>query len=53
MFGGGGALSWTSYRKRAVARFSTEAEYRALADAGQEAAWLRRLCIELQGDIMV
>jgi hypothetical protein len=36
---GGGAVSWTSYRQRAVARSSTEAEYMALADAGQEAAW--------------
>lgn len=39
----GGALSWKSRLKPTVALSSTEAEYRAITEAGQELLWLRRM----------
>lgn len=39
----GGAISWKSKLQATVALTSTEAEYRATMEAGQEAVWLRRL----------
>lgn len=39
----GGALSWKSRLQPTVALSSTEAEYRAVTEAGQELLWLRRI----------
>lgn len=39
----GGAISWKSRLQPTVALSSTEAEYRATTEAGQEAVWLRQL----------
>lgn len=39
----GGALSWKSRLQPTVALSSTEAEYRATTEAGQEATWLQLL----------
>lgn len=39
----GGALSWKSRLQPTVALSSTEAEYRAITEAGQELLWLRRM----------
>lgn len=39
----GGALSWKSRLQPTVALSSTEAEYRAVTEAGQELLWLRRM----------
>ena len=44
----GRIISWATYRQRAIARSSTEAEYMALSDAAQETIWLRRLYMELR-----
>lgn len=40
-------ISWKSFKQRTVARSSTEAEYRALASAAAEVAWLQSLLSEL------
>lgn len=39
----GGAISWKSRLQPTVSLSSTEAEYRATTEAGQEIAWLRNL----------
>lgn len=39
----GGAISWRSRLQQTVALSSTEAEYRATTEAGQEVQWLRLL----------
>jgi hypothetical protein len=44
----GGAITWKSTRQKAVTVSSTEAEYYGLTNAAKEAAWLRKLLIELQ-----
>ncbi|KAI7956600.1 hypothetical protein MJO28_003695 [Puccinia striiformis f. sp. tritici] len=43
----GGALSWRSRLQQTVALSSTEAEYRATTEAGQEIMWLCKLMKEL------
>lgn len=42
----GGAISWRSKLQPTVALSSTEAEYRATTEAGQETVWLRRLLFD-------
>lgn len=44
----GGPLSWKSRLQPTVALSSTEAEYRAITEAGQELLWLRNM-LELYG----
>jgi hypothetical protein len=42
-----GPVSWTSRRQSVVAQSTLEAEYIALSQACREAAWLRKLVVEL------
>ena len=44
---GSGPISWTSKRQTEVAQSSSEAEYRALAEAAKEAQWLRHLLSDM------
>ena len=43
MFVGGNLVSWHSKKQHVVARFSAEAEYRAMASATCELIWLKCL----------
>ena len=40
---GGNLITWTSKKQKAVAKSSTEAEYRALSQTSTEVAWLLSL----------
>jgi histone deacetylase 1/2 len=48
VFLGDSLVSWSSKRQPTVSRSSTEAEYRAVANAAAECIWLRQLLGELQ-----
>jgi hypothetical protein len=43
-----GAVSWSSLKQRTIAQNTTEAEYMALADAANQAAWYRSFLEELR-----
>ena len=45
-------MSWRSKKQSSVALSTAEAEYMALASAGQEAVWMRQLTAELHGSSM-
>ncbi|XP_019183579.1 PREDICTED: uncharacterized protein LOC109178412 [Ipomoea nil] len=47
VFLGGNLISWSCQKQRTVARSSTEAEYKALADVSAEVTWLVYLLREL------
>lgn len=49
---GEGPVSWRSKKQTSVALSTAEAEYMALASAGQEAVWMRLLTAELCGSPM-
>ena len=48
VFLGRNLISWSSRKQRTVARSSTEAEYKAVADATAELIWIKYLLRELQ-----
>jgi hypothetical protein len=48
VFFGQTPISWKSGKQRTVARSSTEAEYKALADGTTKVIWLQYLLIDLQ-----
>jgi len=48
VFFGQTPISWKSGKQRTVARSSTEAEYKALADGAAEVIWLQYLLTDLQ-----
>jgi hypothetical protein len=45
---GDGAISWSSRKQKTVAQNTTEAEYMAMADAANQAAWYRSFLEELR-----
>ena len=47
VFLGDNLTSWSSKHQNGVSRLSTEAEYRAVANAVAEASWLCQLMVEL------
>ena len=49
---GGGPMSWRSKKQSCVSLSTAEAEYMALASAGQDVVWMRLLTSELCGSSM-
>ncbi|KAI5325748.1 hypothetical protein L3X38_034822 [Prunus dulcis] len=47
VFLGSNPISWQSKKQRSVSRSSTEAEYRALANASAEVDWIRQILADL------
>ena len=47
LFLGSNIISWRSARQKSVSRSSTEAEYKALANAASEVMWVQNLLLEL------
>jgi hypothetical protein len=48
MFLGDNVVFWSAKRQTVASRFSTEAEYRAVANGVADSTWLRQLLHELQ-----
>ncbi|XP_072071613.1 uncharacterized mitochondrial protein AtMg00810-like [Arachis hypogaea] len=48
VFLGSNLVSWASRKQTAVARYSTEAEYRSMADVVAKLIWVKNLLCELQ-----
>jgi hypothetical protein len=48
VFFGGNLISWTARKQATVSRSSTEAEYKALANATAEMMWIQKLLTELR-----
>jgi hypothetical protein len=46
VFIGDSLVAWSSKQQTTVSRFSTEAEYRTIANATSECCWLRQLLLE-------
>ena len=46
-FLGGNIITWSSKKQNAVARSSTESEYRALASTATELVWIQNLLMEI------
>ena len=44
----GGAISWSSRKQKTIAQSTSEAEYMAMADAANQAAWYRMFLSELE-----
>ncbi|CAH9112472.1 unnamed protein product [Cuscuta epithymum] len=47
LYSGGNIISWKSAKQKTVSRSSTEAEYKAVANASAEMLWVRNLLTEL------
>ena len=47
VFLGGNLITWSSRKQKAVARSSTEAEYRALSSAATDLMWVKHLLTEI------
>ena len=47
IFLGGNIITWSSKKQNAVARSSTESEYRALASTATELVWIQNLLMEI------
>ena len=47
VFLGGNLITWSSRKQKAVARYSTEAEYRALSSAATDLMWVQHLLTEI------
>ena len=47
IFLGGNLITWSSQKQKVVARSSTEAKYRALANAASDLVWVQNLLNEL------
>lgn len=48
----GGVVSWRCRKQSCVSLSSTEAEFIALSEACQEAAWIRRILEDLQQQVL-
>ena len=46
-----GAISWSARKQRTVAQNTTEAEYMAMTDVANQAAWYRSFLAELSYDV--
>ena len=46
-----GAISWSAQKQRTVAQNTTEAEYMAMTNAANQAAWYRSFLVELGYDV--
>ncbi|CAH9081477.1 unnamed protein product [Cuscuta epithymum] len=50
---GGNLISWASKKQHVVAKYSTEAEYRAIAFTSTELIWIQQLLRELQAPLHI